>query len=62
MVEKTKKGDIVTRFWYTLKNLHPSMFEHKRKHVMGPTNLYLIVSRIGHACMVGATSCIITIY
>jgi hypothetical protein len=20
-VEKTKKGDIVTRFWYTLKNL-----------------------------------------
>jgi hypothetical protein len=22
LVKKTKKGDIVTRFWYTLKNLH----------------------------------------
>ncbi len=22
MVKKTKKGDIVTRFWYTLKTLH----------------------------------------
>jgi hypothetical protein len=20
--KKTKKGDVVTRFWYTLKNLH----------------------------------------
>jgi hypothetical protein len=23
MVKKTKIGDIVTRFWYTLKSLHP---------------------------------------
>jgi hypothetical protein len=23
MVEKIEKGDVVTRFWYTLKNLHP---------------------------------------
>jgi hypothetical protein len=23
-VKKTKKADVVTRFWYTLKNLHPN--------------------------------------
>jgi hypothetical protein len=26
MVKKTRKGDIVTIFWYTLKNLHPTKF------------------------------------
>jgi hypothetical protein len=25
-VKKTKKNDIVTRFWYSLKNLHPNEF------------------------------------
>jgi hypothetical protein len=24
--KKTKKGDAITRFWYTLKNLHPHAF------------------------------------
>jgi hypothetical protein len=25
-VKKIEKGDVVTRFWYTLKNLHPLSF------------------------------------
>jgi hypothetical protein len=23
--KKIEKGDVVTRFWYTLKNLHPNL-------------------------------------
>jgi hypothetical protein len=26
MVKKTKKGDVMTRFWYTLKNLDPIQY------------------------------------
>ncbi len=35
--KKTKKGDVVTRFWYTSKNLHPNRNEH---------NINLLVSFI----------------
>ncbi len=32
--KKDKKGDIVTRFWYTIKNLDPSSsFGHLTTHV-----------------------------
>ncbi len=60
--KRQKKVTLWQDFGNTLKNWHPSMFKHKRKHVMGPTNMYLIVLWIGHACMVGVTSCIIAIY
>ncbi len=29
LVKKTKKGDVVTRFWYTLKKLHLHIQEYK---------------------------------
>jgi len=28
MVKKIEKGDDVTIFWYTLKNLHPHIIRH----------------------------------
>jgi hypothetical protein len=31
MVEKIKKGDVVIRFWYTLKNLQPNDIKIVRK-------------------------------
>jgi hypothetical protein len=31
MVKKTEKGDDVTRFWYTLKNLDPFLIEKHHK-------------------------------
>jgi hypothetical protein len=40
-VKKTKKGDIVTRFWYTLKNV-----DHARRIINGsfnrPKNLFTL--------------------
>jgi hypothetical protein len=34
LVEKTKNGDIVTRFWYTLKKLHLSVKKYRLQCLM----------------------------
>jgi len=31
--EKRQKGDAMTRFWYTLKNLHPLMTLMSEKYI-----------------------------
>jgi hypothetical protein len=45
-VKKIKKGDVVTRFWYTLKNLDPSCGYHMESYLVATKLKSLVVKDV----------------